>query len=334
MSTQTSSQKTTPAKLLEAVRAGQAFVVTSHINPDGDAIGSSIGLARLLQSMGKKVQVWIRDETPRTYLPLVGSDAIHNGDTPPPSFPEGYDGVLVLECPTLERSGLEDAITQLPLYNIDHHLGNANYGVVNWVDPEAPAVGCLVYRMARDLGQALDADAAMALYLALHTDTGNFRFSNTTAEAFDVAAELVRAGAAPDRVAHWLYESQPPSALRLLAEVLHTLKLYDDGRVATLRLERETALRVGATPSDTEGLIDYPRSIAGVEAVALVRDLEDGRVKASLRSRGSVDVEKIARANGGGGHRNAAGFTLPEPQPIHEVEEKVASLLAEALPAV
>lgn len=333
MSTMTSSQKTTPSELLEAVRIGRAFVVTSHINPDGDAIGSSIGLARLLQSMGKEAVVWIRDQTPRTYLPLAGSDEIHNGASPPPSFPGAFDGVLVLECPTLERSGLEQEITRLPLYNIDHHLGNAHYGAVDWVDPEAPAVGCLVHRLARDLGQPLDADAAMALYLALHTDTGNFRFSNTTAEAFDVAADLVRAGAEPDRVAHWLYESQPPSALRLLAEVLKTLELYDRGRIATLRLERQTAFRVGATPSDTEGLIDYPRTIAGVEAVALVRELEDGRVKASLRSRGKVDVEKIARAHGGGGHRNAAGFTLPQPEPIRDVERRVAALLAEALPA-
>ncbi|MEO1088610.1 MAG: DHHA1 domain-containing protein, partial [Acidobacteriota bacterium] len=184
---------------------------------------------------------------------------------------------------------------------------------------------------AKDLGAAIDAEAATALYLALHTDTGGFRFSNTTEEAFDVAADLVRCGAEPARVAQWLYESQPETALRLLAAVLDTLTLYDDGRVATLRLERATAARVGASPSDSEGLIDYPRSIAGVEAVALFRELPDGRVKASLRSRGRVDVEKIARSQGGGGHKNAAGVTLPDPAPILEVERRVAALLAEAL---
>jgi phosphoesterase RecJ-like protein len=213
--------------------------------------------------------------------------------------------------------------------NIDHHLGNQHYGAINWVDTAAPAVGEMVYRLAQGLKLTLEPETASCLYLTLVTDTGGFRFSNATAVAFEAAAALVRDGAHPEQVSQWLYESQPLPVLRLAGEMLQTLEIHEEGRIATVVLTNEMFAKVGAAPGDSEGLIDYPRTIAGVEAVSLIRQREDGTYKVSLRSRGEVDVEKIARHHGGGGHRNAAGYALEGD--IEEIRKQVVAELAAAL---
>jgi len=318
-----------PEDLLKKIRLGNRFLLTSHINPDGDAIGSELGLARLLRSMGKGAVVWNRDPIPTIYRPLPGSDRIHTGEEPPAGFPDRFDGIIVLECPSPDRTGLEQHLSARPVINIDHHLGNQLYGSVNWVDSAAPAVGEMIYRLSQGLKLTLDPETASCLYLTLVTDTGGFRFSNATPAAFEAAAALVRDGAHPEQVSQWLYESQPLAVVRLIGEMLQTLEIHEAGRVATARLTPEMFDRVGASPGDSEGLIDFPRSIAGVEAVALIRQREDGTHKVSLRSRGEVDVEKIARHHGGGGHRNAAGFVLEGDG--EEARQKVAEALAGAL---
>ena len=318
-----------PERLIRRLRDGQRFLLTSHANPDGDAIGSTVAAARLLRQLGKAASVWLKDPVPRLYHALPGSGRIHTGTEPPDGFPGDLDGVIVMECPSTDRTGLEDALKGLPLINIDHHLGNEHYGSVNWVDTAAPAVGEMVFRLALAMNLAIDRSTANALYLTLVSDTGGFRFSNTTAAAFDAAAELVRAGASPETISKWLYESQPESVLRLVCEMLQTLEVHAQGRVATAWLTREMTERAGAGPGDSEGLIDYPRSIDGVEAVAMFRQLDDGGFKVSLRSRGSVNVERIARGFGGGGHKNAAGFSSQEER--QELFERTISTLAEAI---
>lgn len=318
-----------PEDLLKKIRLGNRFLLTSHINPDGDAIGSELGLARLLRSMGKGAVVWNRDPTPTIYRPLPGSDRVHNGEEPPAGFPDRFDAIIVMECPSPDRTGLEQHLSARPVVNIDHHLGNQLYGSVNWVDSAAPAVGEMVYRLAQGLKLTLDPETASCLYLTLVTDTGGFRFSNATPAAFEAAASLVRDGAHPEQVSQWLYESQPLPVVRLIGEMLQTLEMHENGRVATARLTPEMFSRVGAAPGDSEGLIDVPRSIAGVDAVALIRQREDGTHKVSLRSRGEVDVEKIARHHGGGGHRNAAGYVLEGDG--EAARQKVVEALAGAL---
>jgi bifunctional oligoribonuclease and PAP phosphatase NrnA len=319
-----------PEDLLRRIRQGNRFLLTSHINPDGDAIGSELGLARLLRGLGKGAVVWNRDNTPTIYRPLPGSERIHVGEEPPAGFPDVFDAIIVLECPSPDRTGLEQHLSARPVVNIDHHLGNQCYGAVNWVDSAAPAVGEMVFRLAQGLKVPLEPEVASCLYLTLVTDTGGFRFSNATAAAFEAAASLVREGAHPEQVAQWLYESQPLAVVKLTGEMLQSLQTHDGGRIATGRLTREMFERAGAAPGDSEGLIDQLRSIAGVDAVALIRELPDGGGhKVSLRSRGEVDVEKIARHHGGGGHRNAAGFTLPGDG--EEVRREVASELGAAL---
>lgn len=299
-----------PEPLLQRIRQGNRFLITSHLSPDGDAIGSELALARLLRKMGKGAVVWNHDAAPALFKPLPGSERVHVGEEPPKGFPELFDGVIVLECPTLDRTGLEGRLADLPLLNIDHHLGNGHYGVVNWVDTSAPAVGEMVFRLAHGLKVELDQETATCLFLTIVTDTGGFRFSNAGVPAFEAGAALVREGARPEQVAQWLYDSQPLGAVKLLGEMLQTLEIAHDGKVASAYLDQGMYQRSGAAVGDSEGLIDHPRSIAGVLAVALVRQLADGRFKVSLRSKGDIDVERVARQYGGGGHRNAAGFTI------------------------
>ena len=316
-----------PEALLKKLRSGQRFLLTSHVNPDGDAVGSSLGLARILRSLGKGVVVWSRDEIPSQYLHLAGSDRVHTGDEPPANFPDSFDAVVTLECPEVNRSGLEAHFQDLPLVNIDHHLGNEHYGEVNWVDTAAPSLGEMIYRIAQGLMVDLDRETATCLYLTLVTDTGGFRFSNSTPSAFQAAAALVEEGADPAEVSKWLYESQPESAVRLLGGMLRSLEI--EGRVATALVTQQMFDEAGASSGDTEGLIDYPRSIDGVDAVAIIRQVGEQDFKVSLRSRGDIDVERIARKQGGGGHRNAAGF--PASGTLEELRSEVTKQLTEAL---
>lgn len=296
-----------PDPLKALVASHRRFLIVSHSNPDGDAIGSELGLMRLLRAAGREAQIWNFHPSPGSYRALPGSTTIHVGATPPAGFPDAFDCVVVLECPTLDRTGLESALAGLPLLNIDHHLGNSLYGVANWVDTSAPAVGVMVATLAREMGFVIDPETADCLLLALVSDTGGFRFSNATPAAFEAAATLVREGARPEQVSQWLFESQPEGSVRLLGELLGTLALHAGGRVATVHLTRAMFDRAGAAAGDSEGLVDTPRSIAGVEAVALLREIGPDQWKVSLRSRGPVDVQAIARRHGGGGHKNAAG---------------------------
>lgn len=300
-----------PDALPQAIRSASRFLITSHVSPDGDSVGTSLALARILEALGKSVVIWHRDTAPEIYRGLPGADAIHLGTTPPPDWDEAppIDWLIALECPTPDRHGLT-GLDGFRTVNLDHHRGNSGYGEIRWVDEESPAVGEMVAELARRLDVTIDRDTANLLYLALHTDTGGFRFSNTTARAFSAAAGLVEAGAQPEVVAGWLYERRPLASVLLLGEALATLRVERQGRVATIEIHPEMFARTGAGPADSDGVVDLPRSIAGVEAVALLRDLGNGQCKLSLRSRGDVDVEKIARGWGGGGHRNAAGCTV------------------------
>ncbi len=319
-----------PQPLIDRLRRGRRFLLTSHANPDGDAIGSEVALQRILRALGKSVRIWNRDPTPNLYRGLPGVEAIHCGLVPPEGFPKKYDVVILLECPSVDRTGLEALLTDTEVINIDHHLGNQQYGKINWVDTSSPACGEMIYRLAKDLQITLDPPTATCLYLTLVTDTGGFRFSNTSPSAFAAAAELVSQGARPEQVAQWLYESQPESAVRLLGELLRTLELHHQGQVATVVLQSEMYQRAGATPQDSEGLIDTPRSIEGVLIVALLRQLAHDRWKASLRSRGEIDIESVARRHGGGGHRNAAGCAFAGG--LDEVKHLLVAELAAQLP--
>ena len=297
----------TPESVVAALATPRRILLTSHQNPDGDAIGSELALARILRGAGREVTIWNYHATPPVYRALPGADAIHSGVTPPPGFPDAFDLVIVLECPTLDRTGLAEPLSALPQVNVDHHLGNPGYGIAHWVDVEAPAVAVMFAEIARLAGWTIDPVAASCLLVGLDTDTGGFRFSNATPRAHRAAAALIEEGASPELVSKWVYESQSVASVRLLGRMLETLEVADEGRIASVYLTREMFRASGAAPGDSENLVDVPRGIDGVAGVVLLREIGEGEWKVSLRSRGDVDVQSIARRHGGGGHRNAAG---------------------------
>ena len=310
-----------PQRLLQA----QRVLVTSHRNPDGDAVGSSLALQSLLAANGVESVVWLHDPVPAHLAALPGSGNVHSGLQPPT---ESFDLAVVVECPSPGRTGLDSELQHHPIINIDHHLGNEHYGIENWVDPSAPSVGCLFHRLSREMPHKPGSDFYNLLLVTLYTDTGGFRYANTSVDAFSIAADLVSEGADPETVSTWIYENRTPSSVRLLAEALRTLRIDGDGQVASLTVTR--SMLAGAQPGDTEGLVDVARSIAGVQAAALLRETDGGEIKVSLRSKGDITVEPIARAHGGGGHDKAAGFQLP----AQELDKARNGVIATLLTAI
>lgn len=317
-----------PAAAVKRLKDAYRVLVTCHRNPDGDALGSELGLAELADRLGVETVIVNHDATPANLSYLPGIEKVQVAEDLPQQFPEGFDLVLTVECPQLSRSGFE-GLSRLPILNIDHHPDNPAYGVVNFLDAEAPAVGEMVWRMFGEAGLIPSPDAATNLFVALSTDTGDFRFSNATGRAFRAAAEMVDAGARPPAVANWIHNNRSLASVRLLGEALRSLKILCGGKLALISADQEAFGRAGAGPEDTEEIVNVPRSVTGVEAVAYFKQWEPGRVRVSLRSRGGVDVREVAQSFGGGGHANAAGCTIDGE--LDEIESRVAAAVAGAL---
>ena len=261
---------------------------------------------------------------------LPGSDQIRVSTNLPEDFPGAFDLVITVECPDLERSGFE-GLTKVPILNIDHHPANPAYGVVNYLDDQSPAVGEMALRLYGELNITPSKDAATNLFAALSTDTGDFRYSNATSRAFRAAAEMVDAGAEPATVANWVHNHRSLASVRLLGEALKTLRIVADGTLALITADLGAFSRAEAGPEDTEEIINIPRSIAGVQAIAYFKQWEAGTVKVSLRSRGDVDVRAVAASFGGGGHTNAAGCAIEGELP--DVEARVSDAVKKELEA-
>jgi bifunctional oligoribonuclease and PAP phosphatase NrnA len=319
---------TEPGDAVERLRCARHALVTSHASPDGDALGSELALAQLAKALGVDTVIVNRDPSPPSLAELPGIDQVTVSAQLPDGFPAGFDLVVTLECPGLDRPGLE-GLNRLPILNIDHHRANERYGEVDYLDEEAPAAGEMVWRMFAAAGVTPDAAAATNAFVALSTDTGDFRYSNATPRAFRAAAEMVVAGARPDQVAEWVHHRRSPASVRLLGEALATLELRCDGRLACLQLTPEAFRRARATPAETEEIVNLPRAIAGVRAVVLFKQWETGIVRVSLRSKGEVDIRTVAASFGGGGHTNAAGCTLHGDLP--EAAEPVLEMAAASL---
>ncbi|MCU0232836.1 MAG: bifunctional oligoribonuclease/PAP phosphatase NrnA [Thermoanaerobaculales bacterium] len=317
-----------PGDAIGRLKKAYRALVTCHRNPDGDAIGSELGLAELASRLGVQTAIVNRDPTPANLGQLPGIEAIEVSDRLPEDFPDGFDLVITVECPGLDRTGF-DQLTRLPILNIDHHPDNPGYGVTNYLDPESPAVGEMVWRMFGEAGIVPSAAAATSMLVALTTDTGDFRYSNATGRAFRAAAEMVDGGARPTEVANWIHNHRSLASVRLLGEALRSLRIVGGGKLALITADEGAFARAGAGPEDTEEIVNVPRSIAGVEAVAYFKEWQPGVVRISLRSRGGVDVRAVAESFGGGGHVNAAGCTVTGPLP--EVEARVAAAVAAAL---
>lgn len=286
--------------------SGKRFLLTGHRNPDGDALGSALGLALALEASGKEARVVMRDGWSSAYARMPAIERVTVADSLPADWPSGWDALLTMECPEADRAGWPNLL-QGTVLNIDHHPGNTRYGAVNLVDLPAAAVGEMVADLLDLLGWPLTKDIATNLWVSLVSDTGSFRYSNTTPKALGLGARLVAAGAEPGPVAEFLFEAAPLSSLRLEALVLSTLELHAGGTVATVELPRRFFAESGAKESDTEGLVNRARGIEGVRAAALLREGDGGEIRCSLRSKGVVDIRSVAARHAGGGHRNASG---------------------------
>lgn len=291
------------AKLLSS---GKRFLLTGHRNPDGDALGSALGLALALEAAGKESRIVMRDTWASVYAKMPGISRVLVAEALPAGWPAEWDAILTMECPEADRAGWPNLFAG-KVVNIDHHPGNTRYGTLNLVDLPAAAVGEIVADLLDVLGWPLSRDVATNLWVSLVTDTGSFRYSNTTPKALALGARLVAEGAQPGPVNEFLFEAAPLSMLKLETLVLGTLELHAGGAVATVELPRRFFAESGAKDSDTEGLVNRARGIEGVRAAMLLREAENGEIRCSLRSKGVVDIRGVAARHDGGGHRNASG---------------------------
>ncbi len=312
------------SQVVELVESKRRFAITSHVRPDGDSLGSSLGLYWLLRALDKDVEVIMRDPVPHAYQLLPGAKEVR--ETPVIDRP--YHAVFVIECSDISRPGLIGLENQF-VVNIDHHSTTALFGTINWIDSTASAVGEMIYNLCKATGVRVTKEIAECVYTALITDTGSFRYSNTTERTFKVASELVRTGVKPAKTAEAVFASYPWSRIQLMGEVLSSAKRDSSGRVASLRLSLEMQNRSGASDEDADGFVNYPLTVGEVEAVALLKECAPGIYRTSLRSKGDVNVARVAEKFGGGGHRNAAGCTLKGNW--EEAEKEIVGLLQDAV---
>ncbi|HTW47084.1 MAG TPA: DHH family phosphoesterase [Acidobacteriaceae bacterium] len=296
---------TMPA-VLDVLRRGRRFLVGSHARPDGDAVGSVLACGMMLAQLEKQADLVSADPVPLIYRGLPCATTIRQAQRV-----EGeYDAVILLECDGLARSRLA-GLERRFVVNIDHHVSAREFADVNWIDTDACAVAEMVYRLARGAGVTVTAEMAACLYTGVLTDTGSFCYEGTDVHAFEMARELVCCGADPAQLARDVYFSNPLSKMALLGAALNNLRR--DGRLAWLWVTHADMQRTGAAEEDCEGIVNYAIAVAGVEAAVLLRELPDRRVRLSLRSKGRLDVARIASSLGGGGHLHAGGCTMEGP---------------------
>jgi len=290
------------ARVAAAIRSRQRFVISSHVRPDGDAIGSQLAMALALKGMGKDVRVVNRDAAPSAMASFPGVSDIELGDC----VGDPGDAVIVMECGDLGRTGVRGLEGGFVI-NIDHHLDNTMYGALNWFDPSAAACGEMVFDLVRELQAPMTADIAALVYLTILTDTGSFHHSHISARTFDVCRQCAEAGVDPAAIARTVYDSNRLGRVRLFGSILSRMTLDPSGRVAILTFDHAVAAETGGTYEDTEGLINFPLTVHEILAVAFFKEHGPDDWRISLRSKGDVNVNAIARDFNGGGHKNASG---------------------------
>ncbi len=297
-------------QVVAALQAADSVAVLAHEHPEGDAIGATLGATLALREAGKVTAAYNADRLPPGLLSLPGAvELLQEGPIDPP-----FACYLVLDTADLTRTGglLDGRPTEAVVVNVDHHPGNTRFGTVNWVESEASSAGEMVYRILRQGGFPITKAVATNLYAAILTDTGSFQYGNATPRALRTAADLVECGAAVEEISAGLYGNRDPREWRLLSEALASLRLSPDGRLAWIEITRTAQTRAGLGLEATEDFINYVRAVRGVQIAMAFKEVSTAEVKVSLRSRGGLDVARLAGQFGGGGHRNAAGCTLCE----------------------
>jgi bifunctional oligoribonuclease and PAP phosphatase NrnA len=325
MSTTTSSL--TVIDIRDAIFARRRFLITSHAKPDGDSIGSQMAMASALEALGKEVRLVNSDPAPEHYMEFPGVDRIEIARE---FLERDADALIVMESSDLKRTGVAGLEGRFTI-NIDHHQGNTSYGDLNWLDESAAACGELVFELIRSMGVPLTLEIATHIYLAILTDTGSFHHSNITPKTFEICRDTVAAGVNPTTMARRVFDSNSFGKLKLIGALLDDMELLDDGRLAVLHLNDVVLNATGTTYNDTEGLINLPLTAREIQAVAFFKVGADGDIRVSLRSKYDVDVRTIASRHGGGGHKNAAGFTVRGP--LDEVRSGILQEIEQAIAA-
>ncbi len=308
--TQANQTNASFAEIAAALREHESFVVLSHVRPDGDALGSQIAIGLALQQLGKKVKVWNEEGLLEKFAFLPGGELV----SLPPNEPEDFDVVVALDTATRQRLGdnVLAAVGKAKLWiNIDHHPSNPRYGDLVHIDSIAPATGQILFELLQSQDLPLDEAIAENLFAAISTDTGSFQYPNTTDRTFEIAAAILRCGIHVGRLSQQLYESYPRRRIELLRVLLDRMRFDADGKIASFSLPLATANELGVIPEDNEGLIDHLRAIEGVIIAIFFEELEDGKVRLSMRSKDDrADVCEICKSFKGGGHKLAAGARL------------------------
>jgi phosphoesterase RecJ-like protein len=298
----TTTAETTAAHIAAEIRRRQRFVVASHARPDGDAIGSSLAMTLALRRLGKEARVVSRDRVPPQMEVFPGVESIEVLDR----IEDTGEAVIILECGDALRTGIA-GIERGYIINIDHHPGNALYGAMNWLDLSAAACGEMVFELIGALGVSLTPEMATHVYIAILTDTGAFHYSNITPRTFDICRRCVEAGVNAPAVARSIFDSNNLARLKLYGAVLHRMQLDPTGRIATVYVDQQLARECGGTYEDTEGLVNLPLTVKDIVAVAFFKENGPGDWRVSMRSKGAINVNAVAREFGGGGHTNASG---------------------------
>lgn len=296
---------------MEFIETKDGFLLSTHVNPDGDGIGSILGLTGILRKLGKKYSIILQDppQNKLSFLARIGEIRVYDesmvGEL-------SFDTAIIVDAPSLERVGRPARLLpeNAAVLNIDHHVSNQRFASCNLIAPEAAASVQIIGGIFAGMDIKPDRDSAQALYAGLCVDTGRFRFSNTSPEVFRFAARLLEAGARPDEAADWLYYDRSPATLEGLSKVIASIELNMGGKVASAYLDNEFLSSTAGKAMDTEGFVNYPLSINGVEVAFLIQEYEKGQTRLSLRSKTKFDVNKLAGLFDGGGHPRASGCRM------------------------
>jgi len=294
-------------KIAEAMAEAGSIAILPHMAADGDAIGSSLALAIGLSEAGKEVSVFLEEKVPHIYdfLPGLEMARVYDG------VETKYDLAVALDCGDIERLGSRKPVfgKAAVTVNIDHHATNTGFAMLDYVDTSCAAVGEIIYELFGQMGADPGKDAAICLYTAIASDTGGFRYSNKTSRTHTIASELLEKGIDVADISRRIFDTVSPGKVRLIGEAVNSLELFEDGRIAVMSVSYEAMRRSGAADEDTDGIINIARNISGVEAAAMIREMENGDIRVNLRSNSYVDVSAVASKYSGGGHMRAAGFT-------------------------
>ena len=312
------------SQVVELIENKSNFAITTHIKPDGDGVGSSLGLCWLLRSLGKNAEVIVHGDVPQAYTSLPGAAEIRDVRI----LDGEYDAVFVIECSDIDRPGIAGLEKEFTV-NIDHHATSAHFASINWIDSTASAVGEMIYNLCKAIGGKITKEIAECVYMALVTDTGSFHFPNTSERTLKVASELIKAGARPEEIGESVYYNYPWSRIELMRRVLDTVKRDESGRIALMRQTIEMHDSSAAVDGDNNGFVNIPLAAKDIIAVVYMREIGPNQYKASLRSKGELNVAKVAEKFGGGGHKNASGLSIEG-----NWDEKESEIVAELRSAI